>query len=136
MYPSKEIDVFDRIPELLRRVRLDQNVTQEELAEISGVSVSQVSRIEAGSQDPQLDTVGRLLEAMGLDLDDFCRYYRDLVRELEPETPDSTREAGRQLAARLQPLLRGLPPGLCAAQLELPRHVIHIVPKVSGDSDS
>jgi transcriptional regulator with XRE-family HTH domain len=40
--------MFEHVPELLRRLRLAAHWSQQELAERSGVSVSQLSRIENG----------------------------------------------------------------------------------------
>jgi transcriptional regulator with XRE-family HTH domain len=41
-------------------------LTQEEVAERSGVHATEVSRIEAGKRDPRVSTVARLAKAVGL----------------------------------------------------------------------
>lgn len=54
--------------ELGRRIaahRLSQNMTQSHLAEVAGVGVSTVKRLENG-KNPQLDSVIRIVKALGL----------------------------------------------------------------------
>jgi transcriptional regulator with XRE-family HTH domain len=57
----------------LRRARLDREMTQEEVAERSGVHATEVSRIESGKRDPQVSTVERLAGAVGLTASDLLR---------------------------------------------------------------
>lgn len=55
----------------LRRARLRLELTQEEVAERSGVHATEVSRIEAGKRDPRVSTVERLAKAVGLKAGDL-----------------------------------------------------------------
>lgn len=48
-------------------------MTQEEVAERSGVHATEVSRIEGGKRDPQISTVQRLAEAVGVSASDLLR---------------------------------------------------------------
>lgn len=48
----------------LRAARKKLGLTQEEVAERSGVHATEVSRIEAGKRDPQVSTVLRLAKAV------------------------------------------------------------------------
>jgi transcriptional regulator with XRE-family HTH domain len=48
----------------LRRARQDRDLTQEEVAQRSGVHATEVSRIEAGKRDPKVSTVERLAAAV------------------------------------------------------------------------
>lgn len=57
----------------LRRARLALKMTQEEVAERSGVHATEVSRIESGKRDPQVSTVKRLAEAVGVSASDLLR---------------------------------------------------------------
>lgn len=57
----------------LRRARLDREMTQEEVAERSGVHATEVSRIESGKRDPQVSTVQRLAKAVGVSASDLLR---------------------------------------------------------------
>jgi predicted transcriptional regulator len=51
-------------PELLRRMRKTAGLTQKELAQLSGVSQALISRIEAGSVDPRLSTIRKIISAI------------------------------------------------------------------------
>lgn len=48
----------------LRAARKKLGLTQEEVAERSGVQAGEVSRIERGKRDPQVSTVERLAAAV------------------------------------------------------------------------
>jgi transcriptional regulator with XRE-family HTH domain len=50
----------------LREARERLELTQEQIADRSGVHATEVSRIEAGKRDPQLSTIQRLAEAVEL----------------------------------------------------------------------
>ncbi|HSS43320.1 MAG TPA: helix-turn-helix transcriptional regulator [Solirubrobacterales bacterium] len=50
----------------LREARLKLEMTQERVAERSGVHATEVSRIEAGKRDPRVSTVERLARAVNL----------------------------------------------------------------------
>ena len=45
--------------------RLESNLTQEQLAQASGVRQSNISRIESGSCSPTVETLQKLAAAMG-----------------------------------------------------------------------
>ena len=52
----------------LRTARTKAGLTQEELAEKSGVEQTTISNLETGRvQSPQWDTVAKLADALGLD---------------------------------------------------------------------
>jgi transcriptional regulator with XRE-family HTH domain len=48
----------------LREARERLELTQEQVAERSGVYAGEISRIEAGKRDPQVSTVARLAKAV------------------------------------------------------------------------
>jgi len=48
----------------LRAARERLGLTQEEVAQRSGVHATEVSRIESGKRDPQVSTLRRLAEAV------------------------------------------------------------------------
>ena len=51
----------------LRRVRRSQDITQAALAERTGVAVSTVVRIEKGQVTPQIETVFKIADVLGVD---------------------------------------------------------------------
>jgi transcriptional regulator with XRE-family HTH domain len=69
---------------LLREARERAGLTQQQLAERSGIAQSTISAYESGKREPGVDALGRLLRAAGYELT-FRR------RMPSPE------EAGRQL---------------------------------------
>lgn len=50
----------------LRQARQQLGMSQEQVAELSGVHATEVSRIEAGKRDPRVSTVERLARAVKL----------------------------------------------------------------------
>jgi transcriptional regulator with XRE-family HTH domain len=48
----------------LREARTNLKLTQEQVAERSGVQAGEISRIEAGKRDPQVSTVLKLAKAV------------------------------------------------------------------------
>lgn len=53
--------------ENLKSFRKEQKLTQKELAQLSGVSYSMVSKLESGEQkNPSLDTLGLLADALNV----------------------------------------------------------------------
>lgn len=58
----------------LRQIRRLKNLTQEQLAEVTGISVEFVSNIERGINAPSFDTLEKLAEVLNVsyvDLFDF-----------------------------------------------------------------
>jgi transcriptional regulator with XRE-family HTH domain len=53
----------------VRERRLASGLTQEALADLSGVHRVTIARLEAGSLDPRLSTVRKLCVALEIDLD-------------------------------------------------------------------
>lgn len=55
---------FDLVRELYR-ARLEANMSQAELAEKSGVTQADISRIEKGKRNPSIEVFARLLYPLG-----------------------------------------------------------------------
>lgn len=56
----------------LKEIREKRNLTQDELAELSGVRQSTISNIELGhTVNPGLDTLQKLSKALGVSLDEL-----------------------------------------------------------------
>ena len=78
----------------IRLRRLELNLSQEELAEIVGISPSFVGHIERAEKSATLDTYDRICEVLGLSLDylargvknrcdkEDCQLYKDAVELL------------------------------------------------------
>lgn len=62
---QEELAGYREVAWLLIRYRMDEGLTQEELAVRVGTSYSQISRIESGRHKPSLETLRRIGEALG-----------------------------------------------------------------------
>jgi DNA-binding XRE family transcriptional regulator len=79
---------FREIAWLLIKYRMEQGLTQQQLAERVGTSYSQISRIESGRHTTSIDTLLRIAHALDL----------KLILGFESET-DGEREPTRDLVA-------------------------------------
>ena len=60
----------------LKRWRAVRGLSQQGLADKSGVGYASIARIETGRQDPTVGMLSRLAEALGIRLVDFFREAR------------------------------------------------------------
>ena len=70
----------------LREIRLSQTLSQRDLALKAGVAPKTIVDLELGRQEPQLRTIRRLAEALGVehrDVDEFQRAIEEKSRRLE-----------------------------------------------------
>jgi len=63
----------NRFGKRLRRIRRNKDLTQEQLAELVGVSVDFVSNIERGKSAPSFPTIERLAEVLEVPLEEFFK---------------------------------------------------------------
>lgn len=59
--------------ENLRRIRINKNITQVEIANILGVDRSFVSNIENGKNNPTLSTITSLAKALNVPVDELFK---------------------------------------------------------------
>lgn len=52
----------------IKTIRKQHGITQGQLADISGVSLPSISRIERGKESIRLDVLSKLLECLGYEL--------------------------------------------------------------------
>lgn len=80
----------------LRELRIERQVSQNQLADAAGVNVSQISRVEAG-RDAQLSTVLKIYNGLGyrarFELQEICEESGELLSE-EAERRRERREDG------------------------------------------
>lgn len=55
----------------LKALRAAAQLTQEKLAELTGMTVGNVGRLESGGRQPSWETVVRLAKALGVEPNDF-----------------------------------------------------------------
>ncbi|MCA1066167.1 helix-turn-helix transcriptional regulator (plasmid) [Rossellomorea sp. AcN35-11] len=61
-------ELLDKFANKLTTVRQKRGLTKVELAELSGIHAKTISRIENGKNIPKIDTIVKLLTAMGYEL--------------------------------------------------------------------
>ena len=61
----EEYDIHAEIRELIATTRSSLEVTQKQLAEKSGVSQSNLSKIESGNYQPSVTTLKKIADALG-----------------------------------------------------------------------
>lgn len=69
--PSPETESYDineEIRTLIIQTRLNSGMTQQQLANSSGISQANISRIENGKMRPSLDVLKKLADGLGLRL--------------------------------------------------------------------
>jgi y4mF family transcriptional regulator len=58
-----------KIVEFIKQRRLLLGITQQDLAVFSGVSLRTIGEIEAGKANPSIETLNRIVEGLGLEID-------------------------------------------------------------------
>lgn len=75
-----ELDGFEAFGEVLRRLRVRAGLTQDELAENSGVSERTIRRLETGNRtNPRMTTVQELAKALPLRPEELEQLFRAAV---------------------------------------------------------
>ena len=64
----------------LKELRLDANMTQEELAEVTDLTQSTISRLERGGQSPRPKTLRSLADELGVKAEDLDPDLADAYR--------------------------------------------------------
>lgn len=59
------MDIYNKIKE--RRILL--GITQQDLADISGVALRTIKQIEAGKGNPSINTLNKIVNVLGMSLD-------------------------------------------------------------------
>ena len=90
-----DMPIFSGLGRALRWLRDRQGKRQYQVAEAAGVTKAMLSAYETGKQKPSLDTMEKILEALGCDLNDLHN-----ALQIVNERPQAIRRTeGRQLAA-------------------------------------
>jgi DNA-binding XRE family transcriptional regulator len=64
-YVIEDYDIYSELRQLIITTRSSLDITQSQLAEKSGVSQSNISKIENGSYRPSIATLKRISNALG-----------------------------------------------------------------------
>lgn len=60
----------------IKRIREQKGYSQERLAELSGLSLRTIQRVENGETQPHGDTLHRLTDALGVSMDDIIEWKK------------------------------------------------------------
>lgn len=71
------------IGEKIREARIKKDLTQKQLGDKCRMADSAIRRYESGRGNPTLDTVGRIAEALDMELRDLVLYGEEPDREYE-----------------------------------------------------
>lgn len=64
----------------LKICRLRAGMTQEQLSEISGISVRQICNIETGKSEPKLASLSKLCSSCNIEFNNFIKEYTSLFQ--------------------------------------------------------
>lgn len=64
---------LDKVAKRLAQLRRDKGLTQEQLAEHSGLDRVAIANIETGIRRPTVTTIYRLAKGMGVQVEDFFK---------------------------------------------------------------
>ncbi len=67
MAKAKKLSQYS-LPERLKYLRIDRQMTQADLAKISKVSQSTIAQIESGRKDPSISTLRQIAAALDIEL--------------------------------------------------------------------
>lgn len=62
-----------KIEILIKRIRLEKNMTLETLANLSGISKGHLSKIERQERDPKLSTMIQIASALKVDIEELYK---------------------------------------------------------------
>jgi transcriptional regulator with XRE-family HTH domain len=77
----KFINSTSLLGEYLKKMRKEKKLTLKELSKLSGVSYSQISKIESNIHKPTVDTLVRLSNALSIDVDQLLQYKESYVAD-------------------------------------------------------
>jgi transcriptional regulator with XRE-family HTH domain len=59
---------YKELIEIIKNRRVDLNINQVELAQLSGVGLRTIKQFESGKGNPTLSTISQIAEVLGLEL--------------------------------------------------------------------
>ena len=68
---------FKKIGQRIQKYRLQKNLTQDQVAEATGISQKHLSRIEQGYHNPRFDMIIQIAKALNVPVDAFAKDLSD-----------------------------------------------------------
>lgn len=82
-----------RIGPAIRKLRHEQGLTLDDLAEQAGISASHLSRLERGQTLPSFTVLAGIAHVLGVSIDEFAQLEQD-VAVLDNQLEDALQRAG------------------------------------------
>jgi len=108
-------DIKQNLASNSRRLRESRNLSQQQIADLSGIPRPTWASLETGAANPTLSVLTKAANALGISIEELIAAPRN---EFEFIAADRVRERRRQ-GARLRPLVPGPLPGLEISRMEL-----------------
>lgn len=109
---TRRVPPFHHIGRAIKLLRTRANLKQGEMADAARITKAQASKYERGQQRPTLETLDRLLTALGIDAFDLASVLQEVehadrvLREVESEQDEAERRRAERRRARGE-LVRG-----------------------------
>lgn len=68
-WKSQYVEIMKAIGNTIKERRKVLSTSQRELAELAGVSINTLTKIERGEGNPSIEILNRILETLGLEID-------------------------------------------------------------------
>ncbi|MGH2497332.1 MAG: helix-turn-helix domain-containing protein [Ktedonobacteraceae bacterium] len=68
------LELRQKFGKRLRYLRRDRDLTQEQLAELTGLSVNFISLVETGHSSPTAETISKLAKGLGVNEGELFRF--------------------------------------------------------------
>ncbi|MNC27549.1 HTH-type transcriptional regulator SinR [compost metagenome] len=74
-------ELVKKIGERIRRLRKEKNLSQEQLAERSGLHTNYVGQVERGEKNLTLETLEKVVGGLGISLEELFRYIGPMEKQ-------------------------------------------------------
>lgn len=85
---DKVSDIGKLVGDRIKLLRLEQGLTQEDVADKAGIDASHLGRLERGERNPSLAVVEKVIYALGITFEDLFKYI------LPPNEKNDNRSLG------------------------------------------
>ncbi len=69
-----DLELRKKFGKRLRYLRRDRDITQEQLSELTDISVHFISRLETGQSSPSLETIVKLAKALDVEVAELFKF--------------------------------------------------------------
>ena len=69
-----DLELRKKFGKRLRYLRRDRDMTQEQLSELTDISVHFISRLETGQSSPSLETIVKLAKALDVEVAELFKF--------------------------------------------------------------